>query len=61
MTLLSLAGPGFPVVLAFDQIEGLQRTREDKAGLMAFAHGVDRVFSRARKWCVFRGSGADTA
>ena len=47
-TLLSLAGPGFPVVLAFDQIEGLQRTREDKAGLMAFAHGVDRVFSRAR-------------
>lgn len=48
VTLLAIGGEGFPVVLAFDQIEGLQRTRDDTESLMAFAHGVDRLFSRVR-------------
>jgi hypothetical protein len=47
-TLLRLGGDGFPATLAFDQIEGLQRDREDQEGLRAFANGVAALFGNAR-------------
>jgi len=47
-TLLRLAGDGFPTILAFDQIEGLQRDRTDQEGLRAFANGVAALFGNAR-------------
>lgn len=52
VTLLRLAGSECPVVLTFDQIEGLQRDRADTQALVAFAHGVSQLFTRCRNLLV---------
>lgn len=48
VTLLRLAGREHPVVLTFDQIEGLQRDRADTQGLVSVGHGVSALFARCR-------------
>lgn len=51
-TLLRLAGPSFPVVLAFDQIEGLQRDAQENQLLHAFGHGVADLLAQNRNLAV---------
>lgn len=46
-TLLRLAAPHMVVLLAFDQIEGLQRSPEETEPLVAFGHGVRALLDGA--------------
>ena len=48
LTFCRLAGPIFTIILAFDQIEGLQLTLEDLDGLRAFANNAVDLIGRCR-------------
>jgi hypothetical protein len=48
VTLSRLAGAHAVLVLAFDQLEGLQVRPDDRDGLLAFASGIARLFVECR-------------
>ncbi|MCX5906001.1 MAG: hypothetical protein NTY64_02120, partial [Deltaproteobacteria bacterium] len=48
LTFCRLTGPIFTIILAFDQIEGLQLTLEDLDGLRAFANNAVDLISQCR-------------
>lgn len=48
VTLSRLAGANAVLVLAFDQLEGLQIRPDDRDGLLAFATGIARLFVECR-------------
>jgi hypothetical protein len=48
IALSRLAGARSVLVLAFDQLEGLQVTADDREGLQAFAAGIARLFVECR-------------